>query len=230
MKKRKFIIISVVIAAVAASGIIVAAIIKNNRFDYDAYYARRCAVFEEENKSFESGQIVFIGDSITEGYDLAHYYDLPLKVYNRGIGGDTTKGVIDRLKLSLYAIKPSVVVVLIGINDLNANKSAEYVLDNYRSILENVKQNLPEAEVFVQSVYPVRDIEYRIEKSTDAILKVNSELKPLAQSFGYTYIELFGILEDGEKHLKKNYSKDGLHPNAVAYEAVTAEILKYLLV
>ncbi|MDR3293519.1 MAG: GDSL-type esterase/lipase family protein, partial [Clostridiales bacterium] len=199
MKKRNFIIIvAAIVTAIAVIGaIITVKMIKANEFYLEAYYAMKCETFLKENPTFESGQIVFIGDSITDGYDLDKYYDLPLEVYNRGIGGDTTAGVINRLALSLFDIDPTVVVLLIGINDLNSGKSASYVLDNYKIILAEIQKRLPDATVFIQSIYPVKDKQYHIEKSTEAILNVNSELKPLAESFGYTYIELFGLLADG---------------------------------
>ena len=93
-----------------------------------SYYEKKCNVYEIENANFSHGQIVFIGDSITDGCALNDYYkNLPLAVYNRGIGGDTTSGVLERLKLSLFDIKPSKIVMLIGINDINGSISNEKI-------------------------------------------------------------------------------------------------------
>ena len=122
------------------------------------YYDQKCAAFTLENANFSQGQIVFIGDSITDGYRLSDFYaDLPLAVYNRGIGGDVTSGVYNRLKTSLYDLAPSKIVLLIGINDINSGRTNDEIIANYTSILEEIKKNLPAADVTCLSVLPMHD-------------------------------------------------------------------------
>ena len=92
------------------------------------YYETKVKQFEEENKTLGGVDIAFIGDSITDGYDVASYYP-SYTVINRGIGGDTTVGLEARLDVSLFAVQPRAVVMLIGANNMGE------MFDNYESIL-----------------------------------------------------------------------------------------------
>lgn len=195
------------------------------------YWDQKVLQFSEENTYFEKGQIVFVGDSITDAYNLEEFYsayNLSFNLYNRGIGGDTTAGMLKRLKTSLFDLEPSKIVILIGINDLNAGKSSEYVIDNYKKILTNIKNNLPNCKVYVQSVYPVNSDTYNIAGSTSKIIEVNSKLRLLAAEKGYIYIDIFPQLKTNENLLDSNYAYDGLHPNAAGYSIVTSLIVNYL--
>ena len=89
-----------------------------NESDFEKYYKMKTEAFAVNNTNASKGQIVFIGDSITDLCPLDDYYsDLQLATYNRGIGGDTTAGVLKRLDVSALQINPSKVVLLIGAND-----------------------------------------------------------------------------------------------------------------
>ena len=76
----------------------------NKSNSFEAYYNRKCLAYSVENANYSKEQIVFIGDSITDLYTLDSYYSLTLATYNRGIGGDTTEGVLKRLDVSLSSI------------------------------------------------------------------------------------------------------------------------------
>ena len=100
------------------------------------YYDRKCEAFKLENANFAHGQTVFIGDSLTDGCALDVFYPgLSTAVYNRGIGGDSTAGVLKRLEFSLFDIKPSRIVLMIGINDINGMVPNSKILENYGKIL-----------------------------------------------------------------------------------------------
>ena len=134
--------------------------VKDEQVDlFQEYYNSHVETYRVENANYSQGQIIFIGDSITDLYHLDDYYaDLDKAVYNRGIGGDTTQGVIDRLQVSLYDLKPSEVVLMVGINDLNSGKSNEYVISHYQTILDSMKVNLPTTKVFAMSILPMSDL------------------------------------------------------------------------
>lgn len=188
-----------------------------------SYYEEKCNVFELENTNFSHGQIVFIGDSITDGCALDSYYsDLPLATYNRGIGGDNTSGVLDRLKISLFDIKPSKIVLLIGVNDINGNRSKSEVINNYRNILSEISSNLPDTHVFCVSILPLnKSLEnythINVEKSTEIILETNPEIEKLAREFDYTYVDVFSDFADESNLLIENLSVDGIHLNHNGY-------------
>lgn len=202
---------------------------------YNDYYYNKCDTYVIENQTFEKGQIVFLGDSITDLFPLNDYFsDLTLKTYNRGIGGDITQGVIDRLRISVYDLKPSKIVLLIGINDIDAGRPVNYIVSNYNKILSLIKENLPNTEVYCMSLLSQNDdIEQyttlRIKNTIPKIMKLNDNIKKLAKDFGYTYVDLFSeTIKKENNTLIKTYSDDGLHLNANGFEVWTRVIKPYL--
>ena len=114
----------------------------DKRTDMQKYYDSKCQSYSVQNVNLAKGQIVFIGDSITDLYILDdHYADLPLACYNRGIGGDTTLGVLSRLKVSLFDLNPSVVVLMIGTNDINGRLEVDGILERYEQIIDEINAN-----------------------------------------------------------------------------------------
>ncbi len=101
----------------------------------------------------ERGNIIFLGDSITEGGSWHEFFPEE-PVHNRGIGGDTTSGVLKRLH-QVTEGKPSKVFLLIGTNDLaNNNTEVVEIINNIKGIVETINQSSPETQVFVQSILP----------------------------------------------------------------------------
>lgn len=198
------------------------------------YYDQKCAAYAVQNTNLAKGQIVFIGDSITDLYILDnHYADLPLACYNRGIGGDTTHGVLQRLQVSLFDISPSVVVLMIGTNDINGGDSPEAILQRYGQILEQIYANLPDVTLYCMSVIPQNtDIEtystIRIADTTPKILSVNTGIRALAADKGAVYLDLFSLLADENDHLIREYSDDGLHLNVAGLTVWTQLLKPYL--
>ena len=162
---------------------------------FEKYYNDHVSTYGVENANFSKGQIVFIGDSITDLYHLDDYYaDLDKAVYNRGIGGDTTTGVINRLKVSLYDIAPSEIVLMIGINDINGGVSKEKIVTNYGIILDGIKTNLPTTKVFTMSILPMNDLlsgAVDVNKNNNKVMDINTHISQMANDKGYTYVDLF---------------------------------------
>ena len=100
------------------------------------------------------GAVVFLGDSITQGWhSLANAFP-NLKVVNRGIGGDTTRGVLYRLKADVLNLDPKAIVLLIGINDVGLGAKPEDVADNIETILQAIKKFNPNLPVIVCQIMP----------------------------------------------------------------------------
>ena len=194
------------------------------------YYNRKCEAFKLENANFARGQTVFIGDSLTDGCALDVFYpDLSTAVYNRGIGGDSTEGVLKRLEFSLFDIKPSRIVLMIGINDINGMVSNSKILENYGKILSEIRTALPEAEVYCVSIMPVnKDLEsytnINAEKTNFRVLEINPEIEALVVSYGYRFINLHADFCDADGFLKKELSPDGIHLNHDGYTVYSAII------
>ena len=199
-----------------------------------SYYDKKCKSFSEENADLAKGQIVFIGDSITDLYVLDdHYSDLSLKCYNRGISGDTTFGVMDRLKISLYDIDPSIVVLMIGTNDINGGHNVNLIMQRYAWIMDDIYANLPGVELYCMSIIPQNSQleEYtsiRIDHTTPVIMSANEMIRQLADEKGATYLDLFTLVADGDNHLIRGYSDDGIHLNYAGLAVWTDLIKSYL--
>lgn len=202
---------------------------------YQEYYDNKCHSYAVQNANLAKGQIVFIGDSITDLYILDdHYADLPLASYNRGIGGDTTSGVLHRLKVSVFDIAPSVVVLMIGTNDINGGIDNDEILQRYTSIIDSIYATLPEVDLYCMSIIPQnKDLEtytqIQVDLTTAAILAINPRIQALAESRGATYLDLFSLLADENHLLIQSYSDDGIHLNQNGLSVWTALLKPYLL-
>ena len=200
---------------------------------FQEYYNNKVAAFSVENANYAKGQNVFIGDSITDLYHLDEYYsDLDKATYNRGIGGDTTIGVLDRLDVSLYQIAPSNIVLMIGINDINCGYLEDDIVARYTSILDNIKSNLPSSKLFVMSILPMHDSmpDYvDLDKNTAIIISINSKIKVLAEERSYQYMDLFSLVKDDNNRLIKAYSEDGIHLNDAGFRVWT-DLVKPVLI
>ena len=146
--KLKDIIYLSVILVLLVSTVILSVIVvldKKEEESLEHYYNMKCYSFGVQNANLSDGQIIFVGDSITDLYPLDSYYsDLDLATYNRGIGGDTTKGVLERMDVSIFDRSPKKIVLMIGTNDVNGKNEDSYILDNYRQIIDEIREKLPE--------------------------------------------------------------------------------------
>lgn len=169
---------------------------------------------------------LFLGDSITDFYDLDKYYkDLP--VVNSGISGNTTDDILKDMKKRAYQYNPSKVFLLIGTNDLTHDKSNEEIVEGVEKIIEGIKENRPKAEIYLESIYPVNhDIRRNNagnRKNSD-IKEINEKLEEYCEDNDITYIDMYDLLKDDDDNLKEEYTKDGLHLSDKGYEVVTKEI------
>lgn len=208
---------------------------KNPGAVFQEYYNNKCQSYSVQNANLAKGQIVFIGDSITDLYILDdHYADLPLASYNRGIGGDTTAGVLDRLQVSIFDIQPSVVVLMIGSNDINGGIDSDEILQRYEAIIDSIYTALPEVDLYCMSIIPQnKDLEtyteIRVDKTTSAILAINPRIQALAESKDAIYLDLFSLLADENNLLIQDYSDDGIHLNNNGLSVWTALLKPYLM-
>ena len=172
---------------------------------------------EFKNNPLSYGDIVFLGNSITQGgNDWSKRLNYP-NIKNRGIGGDVTDGVLSRIDEIGY-FKPKAVFLLIGINDLWNNgspdkPSAEYIGNNIIKITQAVNAQTPKTKIYVQTVLPIEKEEFR-----DNILKVNEIIKAKEKESPYEIIDLFSIFVNQNGLIKKELSTDGIHLNEKGYD------------
>jgi lysophospholipase L1-like esterase len=168
-------------------------------------------------------RVVFLGDSITDGWKLAEYF--PNKPYiNRGISGQTTPQMLIRFRPDVIALKPKVVVILAGTNDIAGNTgpmTIEMIANNFASISELARAN--GIKIVFSSVLPIHD--YGKTKASerrppDQILKLNQWLKSYCAANGHVYLDYFSKVVDEKGMLKAEFANDGLHPNAEGYKVM----------
>lgn len=164
----------------------------------------------------DQGAFVFLGDSITQGWGDNIGGRFPgMKVANRGISGDTTRGVLIRLQDDVLALKPSGVVVLIGTNDLEEQADPETISANLKLILAELKRHNPKMPVILCQVFPCSSQQKR---PADKITKINqlyaAAVKGDAQ---VTFIETWPLFANAQGDAKKDEFPDLLHPNQAGY-------------
>lgn len=179
------------------------------------HYRLRTIYFEVDPSPAQP--VVFLGDSITYGGEWSALFpDSPVE--NRGIGGDSSSGVLKRLH-QITALKPSQVFLMIGTNDLCYGRSIPRIIDNYRRILSQLQNELPRTQVYVQSVLPFNDQLFpsRGLRTNNQIAKLNKEIEKLAGQFGYPYINLVPSFIGNDGRLQAQYTSDGLHLSEAGY-------------
>lgn len=166
-------------------------------------------------------RVVFLGDSITDGWRLAEAF--PGKPYiNRGISGQTTSQMLVRLFPDVISLKPATLVVLAGTNDIARNtgpQTLEMIGQNFQAITELAQ--LHGIKVVLCSLLPVSD--YTSRKQTERrppsdILKLNAWLKDYAARANAIYADYYSATVDERGFLREGMSNDGLHPNAKGYQ------------
>lgn len=169
--------------------------------EYDLVKRTKKENFTYLNQLVKHGQTVFIGDSITEIYnftDLYWQYEEKYRthVYNRGISGDTSDRLLERLHDNALNIIPETLVLLIGTNDLGVGFKPDFTVDNIRKILEMCKTECPDTKIIVQSVYPVnRSVSPAMvgRRKNKDIMYINEKLRHLCEEFGVTYAGVYPL-------------------------------------
>ncbi len=174
---------------------------------------------------------LFLGDSITEQYDLDEYYnDLP--VVNSGISGNKTKDLLNDLNNRVYQYNPSKVFLLIGTNDIQSKVEDDVIINNIKKILEDIHENRPYAKLYLEAIYPVDEGSSGAQDRTNKeIQSINASLEDYCKKNDITFIDMYDLLLDPESdkdRLFEDYSKDGLHISDEGYEVITEELMKYI--
>ena len=169
----------------------------------------------------EPRRVVFLGDSITDGWKLAQTF--PDQPYvNRGISGQTTAQMLVRMYPDVINLKPAALIILAGTNDISRNTgpvTLAQIADDFRAMTELAKAH--GIKVILCTVMPVSD--YTSRKQTERrppadILKLNAWLKEYAAASGAILADYYAATVDEKGFLKDGFSGDGLHPNARGYE------------
>ena len=174
-------------------------------------------------------RVVFMGDSITDGWKLDQYF--PGQPYvNRGISGQTTPQMLLRFRPDVIDLKPKVVVILAGTNDISGNTGATTLTtieENLASMSELAHAN--GINVVLASVMPISDynkdrsgnpVIRSVQRPPAQILALNTWIKNFCAERNLVYLDYFTPMADDKGFLKADIANDGLHPNAKGYELI----------
>ena len=166
-------------------------------------------------------RVVFMGDSITDGWGKGQAQFFPGKPYiNRGISGQTTPQMLVRFRPDVIHLQPKVVVTLAGTNDISANTGVETlqnVEDNLSSMSELAKAN--GIRVVIASVMPICDSlrQQSVRRPPQQIVELNDWIKSYTAKNGFIYLDYYSAMVDGSGMLKQDLTFDCLHPNDAGY-------------
>lgn len=181
---------------------------------YDTpYYWDKKSQFETLPKS--EAELVFLGDSLTDSCEWQEFFRNS-RIKNRGISGDTTTGVLNRID-EVVESKPQKIFIMIGINDINRGRKVDEILMNYKLILSIFQERIPQTKVFIQSILPINNQKRSNKGVNNSIFELNKDLKKLAKQFSFQYIDLFPYFLDDNNQLDAQYTTDGLHLNGQGY-------------
>jgi lysophospholipase L1-like esterase len=213
----------------------------NSHPDIEIFQNDIRARFAQENKTAKKGQIVFVGSSLMEIFPIEKMQqDLGLDklIYNRGIRATTTADLLKHIDLCIFDLAPSKVFINIGSNDISFKVPESTFLANYDEILRQIKEKLPETQVFVMAYYPVNSVANfgESEAEHESLLATrNNEIfgvasgkaAQLAQKYDYEFINVNEGLADTEGNLRPELTFDGTHLLPAGYEIVLRNMKKY---
>jgi len=190
--------------------------------------------FREENAALPAprtcdDRVVFMGNSITQGWikQVPEFF-AGRQYINRGIGGQTTPQMLIRFRQDVIHLRPKVVVILAGINDIAGNtgpSTLEMIEDNLRSMTELAQAN--GIQVVLCSVLPAFDFPWRPGQEPAAkVVELNKRIQAYASTKGAVYCDFFTAMADERNGLPGELSKDGVHPNRAGYDIMAPLVEK----
>ncbi|NOS91478.1 MAG: hypothetical protein HOP30_06125 [Cyclobacteriaceae bacterium] len=182
------------------------------------HYVKRMSLFKAE--PVKTGAIVMLGNSITEGGNWKNLLG-DSSVLNRGISGDVTFGVLNRLE-EVLRHKPSKIFLLIGINDLSRNTPDEVIIENLFTIAKRIKTSSPKTELFILSILPINESFKNYPNAFRGkglhIAAINTQMARYAGKMNYHFIDLYTPFLGTDGTMDAKYATDGLHLSALGYQ------------
>lgn len=194
---------------------------------HNYFYDQRRSFFESMPAS--KNETILLGDSITNCANWEEIFS-GQKVKNRGISGDITLGVLDRMD-EIVKRQPKQIFILIGINDIALGLDNKIILENYQNIISKIKKDSPRTLIFIQSILPTNDEFDTFKKhqgKMDVIKEMNLELEKLAKQNEVNFLNIFPEFLDDKEKLSKTYTNDGLHLLGPGYLRWAAILKKYI--
>lgn len=195
-------------------------------FAQGEYNLQRRSLFEQ--LPVLSSDIVFLGNSITDGCEWAELFN-NRHIKNRGISADRSGWLLDRLDPIIEG-HPKKLFLMIGINDLAAGVTPDEIVANVGRLIDRFQSESRWTKIYVQSILPVNGKDFSKYgghyAQSHQIVPTNKRLEALCDEKGVTYLDVWGALADHEGKLDKRYTNDGLHLMGEGY-IVWRDAIKY---
>ncbi|MDO8368974.1 MAG: GDSL-type esterase/lipase family protein [Saprospiraceae bacterium] len=174
-----------------------------------------------------TGSIIFLGDSQTEQAEWHEIFAEGPVVLNRGISGDYTEGLLERLP-EIFRHKPLKIFLLIGINDLVFGNSVPEIEMAYRAIVKKIRTESPDTELYLQSVLPVNNGVRKVGAKNEDVLDLNAHIIKIAHDFTVPFLDIATPLKDADGNMAAKFTEDGMHLNGLGYLVWKKEIEKFV--
>lgn len=175
-------------------------------------------------KAHAKYDIAFFGNSLTYNSDFQRYYP-DYKIINLGVSGNTLKDMKRRIS-TLVAACPNKVFIMAGANDLVVSSVVDFI-DDYSQLLNEIQKELPDANIYIQSILPMNSDAGNKQVPTSTIIEANEKLKTLAQIYDIKFVDIYSKYSDRDT-LPSVYSSDGLHLKENAYDIWAQAIKDYI--
>lgn len=205
---------------------------------YSDHYYERMARFEAESPICNK-DIVFLGNSLTEGGNWSEYFSTTEKrlnkkggaIRNRGIIGDTAEGISERLD-EITKGAPKKIFLLCGVNDISHNLTSGEIVKRIEELIVKIKRDSPKTKLYLQSLLPFNESFKRYKNLTGKsgmVSEINVELERLARLHKIKFLNIYPLfLENGEAVLSPSITPDGLHLDKEGYRIWRDAIEKYV--
>ena len=183
----------------------------------EPYYMIKTSIFESMPKY--DNEIIFLGDSLTDYIQFSEIFPA-LNIINRGIAGDTTTGVLNRLD-EIISRQPAKLFINIGLNDIFYKVDSVEIAANIRKIIERVKAGSPETKIYLETLLPVvNNSKFLTGRPSNIINSVNKLLPEIAKDLDCKLLDVHKFFAEDD-NMPERYSVDGVHMNG-------AGILKWM--
>ena len=169
-------------------------------------------------------RVVFMGDSITENWEIINpEFFSENKFINRGIGGQTSPQMLIRFRSDVIELKPSLIIILAGTNDIAGNTGPTTIKMIANNIISMSELAISHGiNVIISSVLPVYNYNWSdVEEPNKKIVNLNKILSDYSTEKNLSYLDYYSSMVDSRPGLKKDFSEDEVHPNKAAYEAMS---------
>lgn len=173
------------------------------------------------HSKIDTSSVVFIGDSITEGFLVTEIFGPKAK--NQGISANTTRHILLRLE-PIINLRPKKIVLNIGVNDLREDVPQDTIVDNFRRILMRIRNGSPKTDIIVNSVFPTSGDYFFVQPK---ILTLNESIKAYCQEQGFTFVDVYSDLVKNNQ-LDSSFTYDGIHLNGKGYKVWAVKIASFL--